>query len=564
MNVRRTALAATLLLGGVVPLVMPAASAAAAPVRSLCAPPADTVGPAVTQAKFGRSSLNLNSGSRTQTIRVAASDKSGDGHPSGVSGIWVEIQGSRFQTAVRLKLASGSRASGTWTGRFVVSKYAHAGTYSINYLDVQDVAGNEQSYSGYGKVAQGPNSLSLNPADNPTFVVTGKPAKRPVGKPAGSLTAFSLNPTSVNTTATARYVHVAAKFKGAAPKRVFVFVTTVRKSHVRFVYLRVVLHDVHGNWTGSLRVPRWLGNQVLQPVLFAEFGSGYRPSGKNYDAQRLHELGFANKISVVSGVDKTKPRLKSLSFSPSAINSTAGAVKVTVRARAADVGSGVRFLEVDGGIQHGINGADTGLYPFAAAGVGYLSSNYFNVRLKKTSNGSWVGTTTVRRCVPSGTYKLNVNLTDVAGNYHYYSTKQLAKSGITSTVRVTSKHGDVAAPYVYSAATYGADSELFLNFSEGVANVSTSTLTVYPLSPAKTRFSKPAAVTAITCANGTKKIACSGSDGLVTSAVLIIPSLKPGNQYQVYANLNQVSPQLTDGNRNPLDWNYAATEVKDS
>jgi hypothetical protein len=44
---------------------------------------------------------------------------------------------------------------------------------------------------------------------------------------------------------------------------------------------------------------------------------------------------------------------------------------------------------------------------------------------------------------------------------------------------------------VYSAATYGADSELFLNFSEGVANVKASTLTVYPLSPARSRFATP-------------------------------------------------------------------------
>jgi hypothetical protein len=67
-----------------------------------------------------------------------------------------------------------------------------------------------------------------------------------------------------------------------------------------------------------------------------------------------------------------------------------------------------------------------------------------------------------------------------------------------------------------------------------------------------------------TRANGTHTVDCSGSDGLVTSAVLKVPSLKPGHQYDVYANLNQVTPQLTDGNRNPMQWNYLATQVKDS
>lgn len=42
--------------------------------------------------------------------------------------------------------------------------------------------------------------------------------------------------------------------------------------------------------------------------------------------------------------------------------------------------------------------------------------------------------------------------------------------------------------------------------------------------------------------------------GLVTSAKLTVADLKPGAQYIVYANLNQVTAQLTDGNRNPMDW----------
>src|SRR5581483_3852510 len=125
-------------------------------------------------------------------------------------------------------------------------------------------------------------------------------------------------------------------------------------------------------------------------------------------------------------------------------------------------------IDVFGNIRHGINGVATGAYPFASAGVGFLSQDNFHARLKKTSSGAWVGTTTVKQCVPSGTYKLQVNMNDLAGNYRNYSTKELSKAGITSTVEVTSKHGDIVAPYVYSAATYAADKELFLNFSEGV------------------------------------------------------------------------------------------------
>jgi hypothetical protein len=192
-----------------------------------------------------------------------------------------------------------------------------------------------------------------------------------------------------------------------------------------------------------------------------------------------------------------------------------------------------------------------------------VSSQNFRVRLKKTANGDWVGTTKVKRCVPSGKYKLSVSTDDVAGNGHYYSTKQLAKAGLTSTVDVTSKHGDRENPYVYSAATLDAQSWLILNFSEGVANVNTTTLTVYALSPASSRYQTPTDVTDVTCYNASSDnpVDCAGADGLVTSAVLTVPSLAAGKKYQIYANLNQVTDQLTDGNRNAMQWNYAQSEV---
>jgi hypothetical protein len=131
-------------------------------------------------------------------------------------------------------------------------------------------------------------------------------------------------------------------------------------------------------------------------------------------------------------------------------------------------------------------------------------------------------------------------------------------------VKVTSKHGDVAAPYVYGSATLGANHQVILNFSEGVKHVSTSTLTVYALSPAKDRFKSAAPVSAITCSDGIHTVNCSGAGGLATSAVLTVPSLASGGEYQVYANLRQVTSQLTDGNGNPTNWNWVAAEVKAS
>jgi hypothetical protein len=574
MDLRRPALAASLLISFAVPLAVtagaataaPAAASAATPVRSLCAPPSDTVGPVVSKVTFGRKSVNLNSGSLVQTVTATASDTSGKGPASGVAALTLAITGPNSYTGLRLKLTSGTPASGRWTGSLTVSKYVHTGTFSVDYLNVSDLAGNSQQYDvAYNKIPDGPNSLSLNPADAASFTITGTPAKRPTPKPAGSLSALTLSSASVNTTAAAHGVKVSARITGAAPLHVSVnFNTATKTAPARSVYLNVVLHLSHGTWSGTLIVPRWLGKQVLRPNLFIDFGAGYTPSYRSYNPDQLALRHLANTLTVLSSNDTSKPVLKSLSFSPKSVNSTDGSEKVTITAKATDTVSGVSSIDVNGSIQGGINGVAAGSYPFGAAGIGYLSSNYFSAELKKTSSGAWVGSTTFRKCVPSGAYKLNVSVSDAAENGRYYSTTQLATAKITSTLHVTSEHGDVAPPYVYSAATYGADSELFLNFSEGVAHVSTSTLTVYALSPASDSFKTPSTITSIVCANGKTTVDCSGASGLVTSAVLIVPSMMPSLTYDVYANLRQVTTQLTDGNRNPLSWNDAATEVKDS
>ena len=446
-----------------------------------------------------------------------------------------------------------------------MSKYAHPGAYKINDLNVTDAAGNEQDYPGYSKVPEGPNALSLHPADNPTFTVTGTPATRPVGRTAGKLSAFSAGPARINTTSSGRLVHFAARFSGASPTAVVVDLDSPGKPrNIRFVYLRARLHEQHGRWTGAVRVPRWLGRQRLEAGLGADFGPRFRQRSRQYDSDQLAKKHFASRIAVTSGVDHSAPILTSLSLSPDPVDSTSGPERVTVMAKAKDTGSGVRSVEIYGGIRGGANGVAAGSYPFADSGVGYSSSQDFTVRLDKTAKGTWVGTATVRRCVPSGTYKLSAQVDDVAGNHRYYSSPQLSKAHLTSAVAVTSRHGDIVAPYVYSAATYGADGEVFLNFSEGVTDVGTSTLTVFALGAQNTRYQSPMTIASIVCSDGHQAVDCSGANELVTSAVLTVPGMTAGEGYEIWANQDQVTPQLADGNRNPLDWNYAATEVVDS
>ncbi|MBE7189728.1 hypothetical protein [Jatrophihabitans endophyticus] len=565
MNVRAIAAITTLLAACAMPLTAVAQPASARGPRSLCAPPADTVGPSATSVTFGRPTIDLDTGSRAQHVTVAAQDTSGSGPASGVARVRIEIAGNHFYAAPHLTLTSGTATSGRWTGTFTVSKYAHPGTYRVDDLTLADADGNTQDYPGDAKTPEGPDALSFHPADDPTFQVTGTPATRPPRIPAGRLKDFTASTTHVDTTGASRRVRFTARFTGPRPARVVVLLSSAHKAKgARFVYESAALHVSHGLWSGSVRIRRWLGDQHLAVTLYADYGSHYRPGSRRYDASRLHRLHLPSGIAVTSGTDHTSAKITALMISPDPIDSTDGTELVTVTAKATDTGSGVHSIDVDGSINHGVNGAATGSYPYAASGIGFLSSDELHVRLHRTTQGTWSGTTKVRQCVPSGTYKLSADTSDVAGNVRYYSTSELAKAHLLSTVDVTSKHGDIVAPEVYSAATYGADHELFLNFSEGVARVDTSTLSIFALSPKADRYVSTTPVSAIECSNGTTHVDCSGDNGLVTSAKLTVPGMTPGTKYEVYANLDQVVPQLTDGTGNPLDWNYAAATVLDS
>jgi hypothetical protein len=268
-------------------------------------------------------------------------------------------------------------------------------------------------------------------------------------------------------------------------------------------------------------------------------------------------------LTITSGVDRTKPTLKSLSFSPPSVNTTTGAQTVTVMATAKDARSGVARIDVELNISHGdADGAPSGgLYPFP--GVGFSQSGFLNTTLTKQGS-QWVGTLTFRRCEPSGNWHVQIGLSDKANNFANYRSKQLAAAHMPGTLSVTSTPGDVEPPTVRGATASSSDHTITLDFSEGVKNVTTSTLSVYALRPAADRFQQTSTISSIVCSNGETNVDCSGSGGLVTSATLTVPAVVLGKEFLVFANLGGITSQLTDGAGNPLDWSFEAADVTGS
>jgi hypothetical protein len=153
---------------------------------------------------------------------------------------------------------------------------------------------------------------------------------------------------------------------------------------------------------------------------------------------------------------------------------------------------------------------------------------------------------------------------DHAENVARFSSKKLLAAGLPGQLPVTSHPGDSVAPSVKSATASAAHHMITLDFSEGVKNVTDSTLTVYALAPVSARFHTPLAVSGVVCSDGTGTVPCSGSGGLVTSAVLTVPDVTAGHDYEVWANQGSVTSQLTDAAGNPIDWSFETADVTGS
>jgi hypothetical protein len=169
------------------------------------------------------------------------------------------------------------------------------------------------------------------------------------------------------------------------------------------------------------------------------------------------------------------------------------------------------------------------------------------------------------RCELSGSWRIDAVVTDRAGNSADYPSSKLIAAGLPGSLSVTSDPGDVVAPSVQNATASAAAHTITLDFSEGVKNVSPSTLSVFATQPALTRYEHPLQIAAISCSNGTPgAIGCDGSEGMVTAATLSVPSLVEGQSYRLWANLNAVISQLTDAAGNPVTWNVSAAQVRAS
>jgi hypothetical protein len=502
----------------------------------------------VTGVRLSRHTIDLRH-EQSLTVTVTAHDSTANGAASGIARVGVDaftLKPSPRLLSPHLRLVRGTVMDGTWRGTL---KVPLRGSWKFTNVFAIDAAHNTQDYThkGRGRNAGSPTDFVLHAGWQTSFRATGHlPAVHHV-RPGG-LTSFSFSPRHVDTRQHAERVHVTATF--AKPTPTAVFATFKGGSdgiqHRNWIHSDAKLsRRANGTWRGSFRVGTWEGNLTAFADVSQLYGGNVSPPDKSESAGGLARRGFPRILRITSREDDTTPVLTGLAVSPSSVDTTSGAQPITVTATAHD--------------QTGTGMAADAYLSNPNGGVG---SDLSIELTRRPGTDTFVGTKNLRECVPGGAWRIEIGLDDNAHNQISYSPDQLAAMQLPNTIHVTSSPGDIVPPRA-KAVTSVADHTLTLTFSEGVENVDDSTVHIYPLSPPAARF-HPVPITTVTCSTDTATVDCSGRHGLVTSAVLTIPQLTSGTQYSVFANIDGVAPQLTDGNGNPLAWSRRVDRVKAS
>jgi hypothetical protein len=363
----------------------------------------DVTAPTLTALSIVETSINTTLASATVTVNYTITDD------VGVVDVSAGFDGpdtQQFRSAYDSPAPSPS-TSGSVT--FTFPRYADAGTWQL-VLNIGDAAGNYRYYTTTQLIADG------FPTD--VTVISDEDVTPPV------VTAVSFSPVVVNTATgdnvvTVTYtvtddkagtVDVSSGFQGPSPQS---FVSGYGSP------------PASTNYTGTFDVTIPQGSELGTWQLVMNIGDAVG----NYDYHTTAELaaaGFPTDLEVVDA-DRIAPTLTAITFSAGTINTTLGSATVTVSYTVTDDLSGAR--EVSGGFQ--------------APHTNQFHSSYDIAPGTTTHSGSFV--VSFPRYSDAGTWKLVMNIGDMAGNYRYYTTADLAAAGLPTDLTVVSDE-DITPP----------------------------------------------------------------------------------------------------------------------
>ena len=308
------------------------------------------------------------------------------------------------------------------------------GGSGYDYLD--GGAGTDELHGGTGQSFEGPKP-DLCPDDAPATCDETGP----------ELTALTISPTTIDTWEEARTVNINFTLKddksGIAeqtgiPGKPFILLLGKSASSLQQVpggALRVSGDEHEASYEGSLKIPRYAahGHWNIQINISDKAGNG-GPIGPD----ELTKLGFPTGFDQIGQGDSASPKITELSFSASNVDTSQSQKLVHVRARVTD----------DTGVGQELNDSS---YVVTGARKDQESQRSDGGLLQRTSgdklDGIWEGDIIMQKYSAPGTWRIQFDATDVAGNRTTLMDDGLTRLGFQSTIQQTGA-GDTTAPVV--------------------------------------------------------------------------------------------------------------------
>ena len=429
-------------------------------IAALPAFASDTQPPVLGSFTFSPTAVNTTNSSATVTATAQITD-----NLSGVAYAAAEFYSpegiQRF--GCDFSLISGTNLNGTYQCTGTILAYSEAGTWYVDYVYVEDNAGNQQYYYTSDLLTLGfPTNLQ----------VTSNPDTTPP-----VLTNFTFSPTSVNTTfgsatitATAQATDNLSGVASLGP--LFLSPSGIERFGCNMTLISGT--DLNGTFQciGTIDAYSEPGTWIVS-YMYVEDNIG---NEQIYDTTQLQAMGFPTQLQVTSNPDTIPPVVTSFSFTPTVVNTTTGSATVTVTAQITDNLSGV---ESEG------------------AGVLFLSpsgEHYFGCNMTLISgtnlNGTYQCTATAPAFSEAGTWTVSyVFAIDNVGNEQIYYSSQLqalgfpvqlvVDSGTFASVVSSSNPSSYGQPITFTATVASSNGNTptgTVNFIDNEITVGSGTL----------------------------------------------------------------------------------------
>jgi IPT/TIG domain/Bacterial Ig-like domain len=466
---------------------------------------------------------SINTGSSSQTVKVSAEITS----TSGLAFASVQFAaptGGESTERVSLSKVSGTVNKGVWEATVPFKQYITDGTWKITSLNLIDKEGTQLRLSASQLKGKGfPAAVS----------VEGTEDNEP---PA--LSAMSVSPTSVNTTASSQVVtvtaHITDNLSGLAAASIVFKSPNGQRTTEKTSFSKVSGTATNGTYEAKVTFKRFIAPGPWKvSSLRMEDNVGNEIT---LTARRLQAKGFTETVQVESIEDEAPPALAGLSITPSSVNVASSSQTVTVSANITDDLSGVASASV---VFESPNGKQV------------TAGGEFSKVSGTETNGIYESVITFNQFIQSGTWRVRaVSLRDNVGNEATLSATQLEAKGFPATVKVSSSD-DSEAPAL-AGLTISPSSVNTTSSSESVTVTAEITDNLSGFDHGSVVFESPSGKVITNIASFTK-VSGSATSGTYEAKVTFKPYVQ-GGTWKV-SNLN-----LTDAVGNEA--NLSASQIE--